>query len=101
MDLKFELFAYEIDHNAQALAEAMDGKLLLVTNVADMDAEQIDTRYKSLADIERGFHVLESEVEIAAVFHRPLCGSRCVLTQGIRAYLRSVLTVQARYADLP
>ncbi len=27
-------------------------------------------RYKSLADIERGFKVLKSEIEIAPVFHR-------------------------------
>ena len=27
-------------------------------------------RYKSLADIERGFRVLKSEIEIAPVFHR-------------------------------
>ena len=27
-------------------------------------------RYKSLADIERGFHVLKSQIEIAPMFHR-------------------------------
>ena len=27
-------------------------------------------RYKSLADIERGFRVLKSEIEIAPVYHR-------------------------------
>ena len=70
VDLKSELFTYDIDHQAQQRAEAMDGKLLLVTNVADMDARQIVARYKSLADIERGFHVLKSEIEIAPVFHR-------------------------------
>jgi transposase len=48
----------------------MDGKLLLVTNVTDMSAEQIVKRYKALADIERGFRVLKSEIEIAPVFHR-------------------------------
>jgi hypothetical protein len=31
----------------------MDGKLLLVTNVADLSPEQVFQRYKSLADIER------------------------------------------------
>ena len=29
-------------------------------------------RYKALADIERGFRVLKSEIEIAPVYHRPL-----------------------------
>ena len=31
---------------------------------------ELAARYKSLADIERGFHVLKSEIEIAPVFHR-------------------------------
>ena len=70
VDLKSELFTYDIDQAAQARTEAMDGKLLLVSNVPDMSAEQIVARYKSLADIERGFHVLKSEIEIAPVFHR-------------------------------
>ena len=70
VDLKSELFTYDIDQVAQARAEAMDGKLLLVSNVPDLSAQQIVARYKSLADIERGFHVLKSEIEIAPVFHR-------------------------------
>ena len=70
VDLKSELFTYDIDEQAQRRAEAMDGKLLLVTNVADLNADEIVARYKSLADIERGFHVLKSEIEIAPVFHR-------------------------------
>ena len=70
VDLKSELFTYDIDQQAQRRAEVMDGKLVLVTNVADLSAEQIVARYKSLADIERGFHVLKSEIEIAPVFHR-------------------------------
>ncbi|WP_157697814.1 hypothetical protein [Caballeronia calidae] len=35
------------------------GKLLLVTNTKDLTAEEVVTRYKSLADIERGFKVLK------------------------------------------
>ena len=70
VDLKSDLFTYDIDTAALQRAQAMDGKLLLVTNVADMSAQQIVARYKSLADIERGFHVLKSEIEIAPVFHR-------------------------------
>ena len=38
VDLKSELFSYDIDAQAQQRAEIMDGKLLLVTNVADLDA---------------------------------------------------------------
>jgi len=48
----------------------MDGKLLLVTNVLDLTPQEIVSRYKALADIERGFKVLKSEIEIAPVFHR-------------------------------
>ena len=48
----------------------MDGKLLLVTNVTDLTPTEVVQRYKALADIERGFRVLKSEIEIAPVFHR-------------------------------
>jgi transposase len=48
----------------------MDGKLLLVTNVADLSPAEVVTRYKSLADVERGFRVLKSEIDIGPVFHR-------------------------------
>lgn len=43
----------------------MDGKLLMVTNVADLEPEEVLRRYKSLADSERGFRVPKSEIEIA------------------------------------
>ena len=48
----------------------MDGKLILVANVPDSPPAEIAARYKALADIERGFPVLKSEIEIAPVFHR-------------------------------
>ena len=70
VDLKNERFAYEIDHDALALAELMDGKLLLVTNTPELSPQGVVDRYKSLADIERGFRVLKSEIEIGPVFHR-------------------------------
>jgi transposase len=70
VDLKAEMFCYEVDEHAQALAQMMDGKLLLVTNTPDDTAEAIVGRYKSLADIERGFKVLKSELEIGPVYHR-------------------------------
>ena len=56
----------------------MDGKLLMVTNVPDLSPEQVKERYKALADIERGFKVLKSELEIGPVYHR--------LPQRIRAH---------------
>ena len=70
VDLKSELFTYEIDAVVQQRAELMDGKLLLVTNVVDLQPRELVRRYKALADIERGFRVLKSEIEIAPVFHR-------------------------------
>ena len=36
MDLKSDRFSYGIDEAALALAEAIDGKLLLVTNAHDL-----------------------------------------------------------------
>ncbi|MFG6459897.1 IS1634 family transposase, partial [Roseateles sp. BYS96W] len=65
VDLKSDLFTYAIDEAALARAQLMDGKLMLVTNVQDMAADEVVRRYKALADIERGFKVLKSELEIA------------------------------------
>jgi transposase len=72
VDLHAESFTFSLDDDAQARAEAMDGKLALVTNVAaqDLGAALVVQRYKSLADIERGFRVLKSDIQIAPVFHR-------------------------------
>ena len=70
VNLKDELFSYAIDEEALKLAEMMDGKLLVVTNVKDIEPAKITERYKSLADIERGFKVLKSELEIGPVYHR-------------------------------
>ena len=70
VDLKGELFTYTVDERAKAQAELMDGKLLLVTNVADLTPTEVVQRYKALADIERGFRVLKSETLIAPVYHR-------------------------------
>ena len=78
VDLKGELFSYAIDEKALSLAQLIDGKLLLVTNVKDMAPQDVIDRYKSLADIERGFKVLKSELEIGPVYHR--------LPQRIRAH---------------
>ncbi len=62
---------YSIDRKARRRAEMMDGKLLLVSNTKDSSPEEIVARYKSLADIERGFRVPKSELEICPVCHRP------------------------------
>ncbi|OZB70453.1 IS1634 family transposase [Thiomonas sp. 13-64-67] len=70
VDLKSERFTYAINDHALQHARLMDGKLLLVTNVLDLTPADVVARYKSLADIERGFRVLKSEIEIGPMFHR-------------------------------
>ena len=69
VDLKADLFSYAIDEDKKRYLELLDGKLLLVTNTNDAAAEVVQ-RYKSLADIERGFRVLKSDIEIGPVYHR-------------------------------
>lgn len=112
VDLDSDLFTYEIDEAAQARAEMMDGKLLLVTNVAELSAQDIVRRYKALADIERGFRVLKSEIEIAPVFHRlperikahaSLCFMALILHRTMRQRLKlagSELSPEAALAEL-
>jgi transposase len=69
VDLKAELFSYTIDEDKKRYLELLDGKLVLVTNTGAPPAEVV-ARYKSLADIERGFRVLKSDIEIGPVYHR-------------------------------
>jgi transposase len=68
-DLHAERFSFSQNKQALADAEQLDGKLLLVTNT-DLTPAVVVDRYKALADIERGFRVLKSEIEIAPVHHR-------------------------------
>lgn len=72
VDLRSERFCYHIDEDALSLASLMDGKLLLVTNTPqeDLDTQSVVSRYKALADIERGFRALKSTIEIGPVHHR-------------------------------
>lgn len=70
VDLQSEDFSFDIDEHALQRARLNDGKLLLVTNVPDLSAKEVVRRYKSLADIERGFRVLKSDIEIAPLHHR-------------------------------
>ena len=77
VDLKAELFSYTIEEDKKRYLELLDGKLVLVTNTDEPPAQVVE-RYKSLADIERGFRVLKSDIEIGPVYHR--------LPQRIRAH---------------
>ena len=97
VDLKSELFSYDIDERALKHARLMDGKLLLVTNTQDLRPDEVVNRYKSLADIERGFRVLKSEIEIGPIYHRlpnrihahaAICFMALILYRVMRARLR-------------
>ena len=98
VDLQSELFSYAIDERALTHARLMDGKLLLVTNTADLAPEEVVKRYKSLADIERGFRVLKSEIEIGPIYHRlparirahaAICFMALILYRVMRTRLRN------------
>lgn len=69
-DLNADRFSWSVDDDAVARAELFDGKLALITNAPDLTAADAVARYKALADIERGFRVLKSDIEIAPVHHR-------------------------------
>ena len=64
-------------------------------------AAEVVERYKSLADIERGFKVLKSEIEIGPVYHRlperirahaQLCFLALILHRVMRSRLQSANT---------
>ena len=59
-----------MDEAAKSQAELMEDKLLLVTNVPELTPREVLRRYMALADIERGFRVLKSEIDIAPMYHR-------------------------------
>ena len=70
-DLDADRFSWRADENAIAEAGLFDGKLALITNAPDdLTPSEAVARYKGLADIERGFRVLKSDIEIAPVHHR-------------------------------
>ena len=106
VDLHSELFNYSIDDKALTLAQLMDGKLLLVTNTpkSELDSQAVVARYKSLADIERGFKALKSTIEIGPVHHRLadrirahalICFTALILMRVMRQRLK---TVQSEYS---
>ncbi|TQM91517.1 IS1634 family transposase [Roseinatronobacter monicus] len=69
-DLTADRFSWSTDEDAIADAQLFDGKLALITNAPDLTPAEAVERYRSLADIERGFRVLKSDIEIAPVHHR-------------------------------
>lgn len=69
-DYAADRFSWSLNEAAIAEAELFDGKLALLTNAPDLSPAEAVARYKALADIERGFRVLKSDIEIAPVHHR-------------------------------
>jgi hypothetical protein len=69
-DLTADRFSWSVEEEAVAGAELFDGTLALSTNTTDISPAEAVARYKGLADIERGFRVLKSDIEIAPVHHR-------------------------------
>jgi transposase len=67
-DYHADRFSYSIDEKAIERAERFDGKLVLLTSIGDFSGDEVLTRYKNLAEIERGFSVLKSALEIAPVY---------------------------------
>jgi len=68
------------------------------TNTADLAPAEVVKRYKSLADIERGFRVLKSEIEIGPIYHRlptrirahaAICFMALILYRVMRSRLRA------------
>ncbi|SEA71347.1 IS1634 family transposase, partial [Rubrimonas cliftonensis] len=69
-DFTADRFSWSVDADALTEAELFDGKLALLTNAPDLTPADAVARYKALADIERGFRVLKTDIEIAPVHHR-------------------------------
>jgi hypothetical protein len=69
-DFTADRFSWSVDEDAVAEAQLFDGRLALITNAPDLTPADAVARYKALADIERGFRVLKSDIEIAPVHHR-------------------------------
>ncbi len=70
VDADAPLFCWTWHQAAFRQAWQRDGKLVLITNVPELPAADVVAQYKSLADIERGFRVLKSDLELAPVYHR-------------------------------
>ena len=72
IDWEAKEFTFEQNEVAIAASEALDGKLVLLTSLSESESSSAQTvlRYKALADIERGFRVLKSDIEIAPMHHR-------------------------------
>lgn len=69
LEISTEKVTVKPDRKARAWEEAIDGMLLLETTDQTSSAEEIVTRYKELAEIERGWRALKSTLELRPVYH--------------------------------
>ena len=97
-ELQADHFSWSVDEDAIVQAELFDGKLALLPNVSDLTRGETVARYKSFADIERSFRVLEFDIEIAPVnhglpdrirAHAPICFLALVLHRVTRMRLKA------------
>lgn len=102
-DMQDGLFWYDVDAQARADAECLDGVLVIATSLSenDLSAERVVERYRALADIETGFQVLKNEIDMAPMFHRlptriRAHGAICFLALVLHRYLRQQLKRNGR-----
>jgi len=70
IDTEDDIFLWSWDVEELKRDLELDGKLVLISNVRDLAADELVTRYKDLADIERGFRIMKNQLDIAPVYHR-------------------------------
>ena len=70
VDVEGDVFTWVWDVDELKRELALDGLLVLVSNVREMAAVALVARTKALADIERSFRVMKSVLELAPVHHR-------------------------------
>jgi transposase len=85
------------ENKTRKLEEKIDGKLVVESSCADLNAQELIGRYKELADIERAFRTLKSTLEIRPMYHWTEQRIRahvfiCVLALQMQRYMRSRLS---------
>jgi len=81
---------------ARKQEEKIDGKLVVESSCPDLSAQELISRYKELADIERAFRTLKSTLEIRPMYHWTEQRIRahvfiCVLALQVQRYMRARL----------
>lgn len=64
------MLAWEADEEVRRWENRIDGKLILETSEANLEPEEVVSRYKELQDIERCFRTLKSSLDLRPQFHR-------------------------------